>query len=85
MGERSKNREAVERVAKRIKDHRDQQGGGMTSATEASREAAEVARRSDNEKAQGGNRNQRRRTESEPSPEPRNQTGRIFVDLGKKG
>lgn len=85
MGERSKNRDAVERVAARIKAHRDQSGGGLSSSTEAHREAAEVARRRDNERAAGGGVNTRKRDPEQPAPSENAKPGRVFVDLGGKG
>lgn len=87
MSERGKNRDASERVAKRILDHRAQQGGAMPSATQASREAAEVARTADAQKEAGAlrnpNRGRARKSDAEPK-ESRRPSGRIFIDQGKK-
>ena len=46
MGERDRNRQIVERMAERIKQHEARRGVNIT-ATEAKNRAADVARRSD--------------------------------------
>jgi hypothetical protein len=91
VGERRSNRNAVEKVAERIKAHNDQKGGAMTSAVAAEREAAEIARKADASKADrtNPNRNRSKREsearQEESRPRRRSSGPRIFIDLGKKG
>ena len=53
MGERQRSRDAVERLAVRIKD----QGGHRVTSEQAQREAAQVARQSDKEREAGALKN----------------------------
>ena len=94
MAERQNNRDAVERLARRVKEHNDQRGGAMRSSLAAKQEAASVARRRDAEKAAGEGKNpnrsrkQARRDSYETESRLRRagaKPGRTFVDLGKKG
>lgn len=74
---------AHDALTRRIKEHNDAKGGGMTTATEARKQAAEIARRADAEKASGATKNTRRRETQEHHAEPTRPTGRIVVDYGK--
>jgi len=81
MGEKS-----VDALTQRIKEHNDRKGGAMTTATEARKQAAEVARRRDAERAAGAAKNTERKRNLEVDyPTPSNPSGKVFVDYGKKG
>ena len=90
MGERGKNRDKVEQIARRLKEHNDAKGGGMSSSTEAHREAAEVARKADAQKEAGALANPNKgRAKQQHHEEPRKirkgKAPRIFIDYGRKG
>lgn len=91
MSERQRNRDAVDRVAARIKAHNDQKGGAMQSASEARQQAAEIARKADAQKDAGALRNpnqsraKKQAAQQEPQRPRKSKGPRIFIDLGRKG
>jgi len=84
MGERERNRASVEAMASAIKQHNEQRGVRMTSG-EAKEQAASAARDTDNKREAGALRNKRRRAPKPPPEAPGKPSGRIFIDLSKKG
>ncbi len=93
MSERERNREKVAALGRRIKEHNDTKGGGMSSAVAAQKEAAQVARNADAQKEaralDNPNRGRASAERAERAAEARERAagpkpGRIFIDL-KKG
>jgi len=83
MGENGRYRENVEKMAAEIKKHQERAGKPVTSVA-AKDQAAAVARDTDNKRDAGALRNKRHRA-PKAAPDTGTATGRIFVDLGKKG
>lgn len=87
MGEKSRNREIVENLAARVKEHHAQRGESVT-ADAAKRQVAEVARVRDQQHADGSAKNpnagRNRFVKREESKESRKASGKIFVYV-KKG
>ncbi len=95
MGERGRNREIVERLALRVKEHHELRGERKTGE-QAQREVAQMARVRGQQRAEGLHKNKkkgeastrlREKQEREHKERVRSErhVGRVVVDFGKKG